>query len=122
VSTVQAAIECEAFQSKVSLDQAADVILQAAREWTRFSGCSCPAEWQRREVSRLNTIDRFWFEDSRWTSKAVYAEFRAALRGEAGIGGKDCSRHPQSGLTENGTCWACYAESYGYEVPTAGAQ
>lgn len=30
-----------------------------------------------------------------------------------------CAQHPESGPTENGNCWACYAESYGYEVSTA---
>jgi len=31
-------------------------------------------------------------------------------------GREECSIHPESGLTEWGTCWACYAESYGYKL------
>ena len=29
---------------------------------------------------------------------------------------EECTVHPESGLTEWGTCWACYAEGYGYPI------
>lgn len=29
---------------------------------------------------------------------------------------EECTVHPESGLTEWGTCWACYAEGYGYQI------
>jgi hypothetical protein len=30
-----------------------------------------------------------------------------------------CQKHPSSGATESGTCWACYAEQNGYTIPEA---
>jgi uncharacterized protein YdaU (DUF1376 family) len=42
-------------------------------------------------------IDKFWFEDRKW------------MRGQAPAKGP-CTKHPQSGLTVNGTCYACYEE------------
>lgn len=31
-------------------------------------------------------------------------------------GREECTVHPDSGLTQWGTCWACYAERYGYQT------
>jgi hypothetical protein len=39
-----------------------------------------------------------------------YLNFEGTLKKENGSEG--CSRHPESGLTQWGTCWACYAEKY----------
>jgi hypothetical protein len=41
-------------------------------------------------------------------------DFEGTLRKENGR--EMCEQHPHSGLTEWGTCWACYAASYGYKV------
>jgi hypothetical protein len=79
VQTIRLAIQCEANYSGVSLEDAAEVILTAAKEWTRGSGYSCPPEWERREDFRLNSVDRFWFEDARWRSKAAYILFRSRI-------------------------------------------
>lgn len=80
VQTIRLAIESEAELLSVPIHHAAEVILQAAKEFSRADGYSCPAEWQRREIFRENSVDRFWFEDARWRSKAAYLEFRAQRR------------------------------------------
>jgi hypothetical protein len=38
---------------------------------------------------------------------------RRSRRGLKENGREACLRHPESGLTQWGTCWACYAETYG---------
>jgi len=79
VQTIRLAIESEADLSGVSDFLAAEVILKAAKEWTRFPEYSCPAEWEKRLIARVNTVDRFWFEDARWREKDAYTEFRREL-------------------------------------------
>ena len=76
LQTIRISIECEANFSGVSLEDAANVILKAAKQPTRGPEYSCPAEWELRDISRLNLIDRFWFEDMRWRAKIAYVEFR----------------------------------------------
>jgi uncharacterized protein YdaU (DUF1376 family) len=44
-----------------------------------------------------------------------YLDFEGTLSKKQN-GREKCERHPESGLTESGTCWACYAESYGYKI------
>jgi hypothetical protein len=44
-----------------------------------------------------------------------YLDFEGTLNKKQN-GREECTRHPESGLTEWGTCWACYAESYGYKI------
>ena len=44
-----------------------------------------------------------------------YLDFEGTLKKKEN-GREECTRHPDSGLTESGTCWACYAESYGYKI------
>ena len=77
LQTIRMAIESEARFSRVSLEQAANVILKAAQEPTLDPQFACPAEWERRENFRLNMVDRFWFVDMRWRAKFAYAEFRS---------------------------------------------
>lgn len=76
IQTVRIAIESEAQYSSVSPTEAANVILAAAQQSSHLPQYAPPREWEKREVFRENTIDRFWFEDARWRTKFVYAEFR----------------------------------------------
>jgi hypothetical protein len=75
LQTIRLAIESEAEQSEVSLNQAAALIAMAAHEWTAHPRLRCLSAWEEREIARVNTIDRFWFEDARWRSKSAYAAF-----------------------------------------------
>lgn len=81
VQIIRLAILREASLSQVSVAEAAEVILQAAKEITPRPVYRCPSEWELREIYRLNSIDRFWFEDARWRNKDVYLEFRSRLQG-----------------------------------------
>jgi hypothetical protein len=83
IQTIRLAIESEANYSKVSLPDAANVILAAAQEVTYHSGYVRPSEWDRATAYRANNVNRFWFEDARWRDKSVYAEFSAKLRERA---------------------------------------
>jgi hypothetical protein len=77
VQMVKLAIENEAEFSQVSHAEAAEVIVRAGRELSDWQDPYSPTpEWKRREAFRLNTVDRFWFEDARWRVKQVYLEFR----------------------------------------------
>lgn len=40
-----------------------------------------------------------------------YLDFEGTLKKKEN-GREECSRHPESGLTQWGSCWACYAEKY----------
>jgi hypothetical protein len=45
--------------------------------------------------------------------KTSYLDFEGTLNQEKKKNGREeCSRHPQSGLTQWGACWGCYAERY----------
>lgn len=77
LQTIRLAIESESVLSSVSLEDAAAVLIRAGKEWTSGDLYSCPSSWEQREHFRLNTVDRFWFEDARWRSKFAYAEFAA---------------------------------------------
>lgn len=80
IHTVRLAITSEAAFSGVDASEAFDVILRAAQERSCGPQYSYPAEWEKREIYRENSVDRFWFEDARWRSKFVYLEFRQNLR------------------------------------------
>jgi hypothetical protein len=41
-----------------------------------------------------------------------YLDFEGTLKKKEN-GREECTRHPESGLTQWGSCWACYAEKYG---------
>jgi len=49
------------------------------------------------------------FTDDGMTS---YLDFEGTLK-KKDNGREKCEIHPESGLTQWGTCWACYAEKYG---------
>jgi hypothetical protein len=76
LQTIRLAIESEAALSNAARAQAAEMLIRAGKEWSPGPRYSCPSEWERRELFRLNTVDRFWFEDARWRSKSAYLEFR----------------------------------------------
>jgi hypothetical protein len=40
-----------------------------------------------------------------------YLDFEGTLKKKEN-GREECSRHPESGLTQWGSCWGCYAEKY----------
>jgi hypothetical protein len=80
IQTVRLAIRGEAEFSEISMEQAASVIGMAAKEWSRGRYITCTPAWEERELYRINTIDRFWFEDARWRNKNIYAEFMAQLQ------------------------------------------
>ena len=80
VQTIRLAIESEAQLSSAALEDVAAMLVLAGKEWTRGPQYSCPSQWEQREISRLNLVDRFWFEDARWRDKFAYADFRARLR------------------------------------------
>jgi hypothetical protein len=82
LQTIRLAIETESALSHVSRAHVAEMLILAGKELSYGSQYVCPAQWEKREFSRLNTIDRFWFEDARWRDKFAYAEFRAKHRGE----------------------------------------
>jgi len=57
----------------------------------------------------------------RKSTKSTSEEFSSYLDFEGTLSRKDCGRekcmrHPESGLTQWGTCWGCYAEKYGYQT------
>jgi hypothetical protein len=81
VQTIRLAIESEAEFSGVTIEETAAMIAKAARERTQAPAFRCAADWERREICRLNVLDRFWFEDSRWREKSAYLEFLTDLRG-----------------------------------------
>lgn len=79
---IQSEVEfCESASLEVTVVEVAEMIMRAGNEWTTLSQYVCPAEWERREAVRMNSVDRFWFEDARWRAKAAYLEFREKHRG-----------------------------------------
>ena len=86
VNVIAAAIELEAEACRVSADQAAEVIVSAAKERTCGPRYDCPSDWERRMIARDNDVNRFWFEDGRWRFKFAYQNFRAELDRERGEG------------------------------------
>lgn len=80
LQTIRIAIESEAECFDVAMEQIAEVFIRAGKEWTPGPMYTCPTDWEKRDLFRLNTIDRFWFEDARWRSKFAYAEFRGRLQ------------------------------------------
>jgi len=57
----------------------------------------------------------------RKSAKSTSEEFASYLDFEGTLSKKDserekCARHPESGLTQWGTCWGCYAEKYSYQT------
>lgn len=83
VQTIRLAIESEAELSAASLAEAAEIILQSSKEFSRGRYVTCPPEWEARELFRHNSIDRFWFEDARWRVKAIYQQWVEKLRESA---------------------------------------
>ena len=77
VQTVRLAIEGESAFSGISVKEAAAVIAMAAQERTRLP--RDPDFHDRQFTLKLNSVDRFWFEDGRWRDKYVYGEFLARL-------------------------------------------
>jgi hypothetical protein len=83
LETIRVSIESEAEFSAISFNEALDLILACASCPSLLPQYSAPAEWEKREISRANTINRFWFEDALWRVKFPYIEFRATRREEA---------------------------------------
>jgi hypothetical protein len=75
VNTIAAAIELVVMHANVTAEQAAELLFACARERTPRPQYRPPAQWEEREISRVNTVDRFWFEDCRWRAKEAYEEF-----------------------------------------------
>jgi hypothetical protein len=82
VQIIRLAILAESDFSQVSPGEAAVVIVECAREVSRPPLYSPLAEWERRELYRLNQVDRFWLEDRRWRMKLAYLEFLRRRDGE----------------------------------------
>ena len=82
VKTIQLAIEFEAEDSGVSVQQAAALIVSAALEFTIVH-----AEDYSFQAAALlrksNMVDRFWFEDARWRYKAAYQNLLARVQRES---------------------------------------
>jgi hypothetical protein len=86
VQTIRLGIESEADYSGISVRQAAAVIAMAANEWSRCGdGYTPPSSHDQYTTAKDNTIDRFWFEDSRWRNKYAYNVFMARLQPEASV-------------------------------------
>lgn len=85
VQTIRLAIESEAEQLKLSVVETAEMIVAAAKERTSRQGYSCPSSWEIREMAKLNTINRFWFEDALWRGKRAFAAMEVRLCQERGI-------------------------------------
>lgn len=75
LQTIRAALESEAELLGIDLRQTAELIVECAKQPTRGRYITCPPEWEAREVFRANNVDRFWFEDARWRTKAAYWKF-----------------------------------------------
>ena len=80
LEAIHLAIESEAKHFRVSFDEIAEMFVRAGNEWSRLPEYQFASEWQRREIFRLNQLDRFWFDDSRWRAKLAYQEFAAEHR------------------------------------------
>lgn len=77
---IRLAIESAAHSCHATLAETAEMLIRAGKEWTARPQYHCPSEWEIREIERLNTIDRFWFEDARWRGKVAYERFYERLR------------------------------------------
>lgn len=78
LQTIRKAIESESRFSGISVVEACELILLCAFYVVRLPLYRVPFGWEMREVARANTVDRFWFEDSRWRMKPPYFEFQQA--------------------------------------------
>jgi hypothetical protein len=83
LQTIRLAIECEASFLSVPPADVAEMIVRAAKELTWGSSLACHSVVDEAFWMRLNTVNRFWFEDARWREKFAYAEFVQQLRREA---------------------------------------
>ena len=85
VQTIRLAFEAEAAHSEISVSQAVALIVTAAQEISPTpGGFHAPAsEWEKRQAQRKNDIDRFWFEDARWRTKASYWKLLELLQQES---------------------------------------
>lgn len=76
VQTIRLAIESEAEHFGIDVVRMAAIIVECAREESfSGSGITFVADWKKREAYRNNSVDRFWFEDSRWRTKSAYWKF-----------------------------------------------
>jgi hypothetical protein len=80
LQTIRLAIESEAKLSRAALAEVVEMFVRAGNEWTGGPRYSPLSDWEQRELSRLNSVDRFWFEDARWRAKFAYQEFREQRR------------------------------------------
>ena len=82
VKTIQLAIEFEAEDSGVSVQQAAALIVSAALEITIVD----PQRYSFQAAALLrksNMVNRFWFEDALWRHKAAYLNLLARVQRES---------------------------------------
>jgi hypothetical protein len=81
-------------------------------------------------AARKNSVDpQTWFDHysaNGWkVGRNTMKDWRAAVRtwerknGSESGKSEQCKRHPDSGLTPRGTCWACYAEKHSDAANTA---
>ena len=80
VNTIAAALELIVIHAHVPIQEAVELLIACAAERTPRPQYRCPSPWEEREISRLNSVDRFWFEDRRWLRKNAYAEFCERLQ------------------------------------------
>lgn len=111
LQTIRIAIESEAEYFRVALVEVAEMFICAGRESTPIPQLHCPAQWERREISQFNTVNRFWFEDARWRVKFAYIEFLEKHE-QTALRATNCQLHPGSRVTQSGACWECYATKY----------
>lgn len=77
LQTIRLAIESVADYFQAPISEVAAMLVRAATEGTPpFGGpYHCQSDWEKREAYRLNSVDRFWFEDARWRIKRAFFEF-----------------------------------------------
>jgi hypothetical protein len=79
VQTIRLAIESEAEDSGVTLNQAAALIIMAAKEFTIVDAQMY--SFQAATILRKsNNVNRFWFEDSLWRHKEAYQKMLFRLQ------------------------------------------
>jgi hypothetical protein len=82
VQTIRLAIESEAECSKISLTNAAELLVAAGREFTVVD----PERYSFQAATLLrksNVVNRFWFEDALWRHKDAYQKMISYLQQES---------------------------------------
>lgn len=82
LQTIRLAIESEAVYSRVTLAQAAALIVQAALDFSVIN----PEHYSFQAAALLrksNIVNRFWFEDALWRHKQAYENLLAHLQQES---------------------------------------